>query len=60
MGTYFVLMTSIFVNVYIISAIGDRLKEEVHYTICLYTRQLIIYQIFCNTYPQLQTNENFI
>ncbi|KAL0117102.1 hypothetical protein PUN28_010144 [Cardiocondyla obscurior] len=28
MGTYFVLMTSIFVNVYIISAIGDRLKEE--------------------------------
>jgi len=29
MGTYFVLMTSIFVNVYIISAIGDRLKEEV-------------------------------
>lgn len=32
-GTYFVLMTSIFVNVYIISAIGDRLKEEVHFTI---------------------------
>jgi len=29
MSTYFVLMTSIFVNVYIISAIGDRLKEEV-------------------------------
>ena len=29
MGTYFVLMTSIFVNVFIISAIGDRLKEEV-------------------------------
>ncbi|XP_028046067.2 odorant receptor 49b [Monomorium pharaonis] len=28
MGTYFVLMTSIFVNVYIISTIGDRLKEE--------------------------------
>lgn len=28
MGTYFVLMTSIFVNVYIISAIGNRLKEE--------------------------------
>ncbi|XP_071558460.1 odorant receptor 82a [Temnothorax nylanderi] len=28
MGTYFVLMTSIFVNVYIVSAIGDRLKEE--------------------------------
>ncbi|XP_020279268.1 odorant receptor 13a-like [Pseudomyrmex gracilis] len=28
MSTYFVLMTSIFVNVYIISAIGDRLKEE--------------------------------
>ncbi|KAG7198575.1 hypothetical protein KM043_005939 [Ampulex compressa] len=28
MGTYFVLMTSIFVNVFIISFIGDRLKEE--------------------------------
>ncbi|KAG5331743.1 OR13A protein, partial [Acromyrmex charruanus] len=31
MGTYFVLMTSIFVNVFIISAIGDRLKEEVNF-----------------------------
>ncbi|EZA50017.1 ObirOr5-K1 [Ooceraea biroi] len=28
MGTYFVLMTSMYINVYIISAIGDRLKEE--------------------------------
>ncbi|XP_011148392.1 odorant receptor 13a-like [Harpegnathos saltator] len=28
MGTYFVLMTSMFVNVYIITFIGDRLKEE--------------------------------
>lgn len=31
MATYAVLMTSIFVNVFIISFVGDKVKEQVRY-----------------------------
>lgn len=35
-GTYMVLMTSIYVNVFILSFVGDRLKEEVKLTFTLF------------------------
>lgn len=54
MGTYFVLMTSIFVNVYIISAIGDRLKEEVDLT-----EQFLYYIILYNTYSFAQLKNKY-